>query len=149
MRTIEGALHLPRKDLVSYFRDRTGVALGFLLPIGLVTVFGFVMKAAFGGGGAMPRATLWVADEDGSEASRRLARDLRRADTLILRPRQDEPPISPEDGKRMIADGDAHHVLVIEKGFGASIERQRKPPLRMLRDPGRQMEDYAVRLGLV
>lgn len=144
-----GALQLLLKDLRLYFRDRTGVVLGFLLPIGLVTVFGYVMQVAFGGGSSMPKAELWVADEDHSDASQRLLDELRRADTLAVRPKvgNEVPPTTALQQK--LHDGDAHHLLIIGKGFGEALSRTQKPPLQMLRDPGRQMEDYAVQIGLM
>ena len=54
-----GAWLIAAKDLKQYFRDRTGMLLGFLLPIALVTVFGYVMKFAFGGDSGVPRQVLW------------------------------------------------------------------------------------------
>jgi ABC-type multidrug transport system permease subunit len=47
-----------------------------------------------------------------------------------------------------IDDGEAHHGLVIEGGFGAALERGELPELVMLRDPGRVMEDQITRIGL-
>ena len=63
---------IARKDLTGYFRDRTGMMLGFLLPVVLITAFGFVMKAAFGGSGGMPKVTLNVIDRDQTPASQKL-----------------------------------------------------------------------------
>ena len=61
------------KDLRIFTRDRMGLMLSFALPAALVLVFGFLMSFLFssGGEGGMGKAELWVADEDGSEESRR------------------------------------------------------------------------------
>ena len=63
---------LARKDLRQYFRDKVGMALGFLLPLALVSIFGFIMGHTGGGGGAMPRVELAVVDLDRSAESSRL-----------------------------------------------------------------------------
>jgi len=68
------ALHLVRKDLRIFFRDRTALLLALVLPIVLATVFGTAMKGMAGessGGGIKPLPLL-VEDRDDSEASRSL-----------------------------------------------------------------------------
>lgn len=140
---------ITRKDLRTFFRDRTGVALGFLLPIVLVTVFGFVMKFAFGGGDGMPRATLWVADADNTETSRRFVKTLRDSEMLRVRPPSAEPAKNPADVRKLLEDGEAHHALVIEAGFGDALAAGREPKLTLVRDPGRAMEDRIVRIALM
>lgn len=145
---LSSALTLASKDFRVYFRDRTGMLLGFVLPIGLVSVFGFITQFAFGGGDAMPKAELWVADEDRSEQSAQLVEHLRQADTLRLRPREDEEARSRDDARELVETGEAHHALVIEPGFGDAVTRGEVPELTLLRDPGRSMEDQLVRLGL-
>lgn len=145
-----GALQLLHKDLRLYFRDRAGVVLGFLLPIGLVTVFGFVMQVAFGGGSSMPKAELLVADEDHTAASQQLIAELRKADTMVVDgPADAAAPVDIAALRARVQDGDAHHLLIIGKGFGAALAKTEKPPLEMVRDPGREMEDYAVQIGLM
>ena len=66
---LRAAWQLTVKDLRLYVRDRTGLALGFLLPLGLVGVFGMIMGHVGGGGGMTARVELAVADEAGDEAS--------------------------------------------------------------------------------
>lgn len=149
MKLWSAALQLLQKDLRLYFRDRTGVLLGFLLPVGLVTVFGFIMTVAFGGGSSMPKASLLVADEDRSEASARFIAELRKTKTVSVRPRPDEEPGTAEMVRAKVKEGDAHHALIIGKGFGEALARAVKPPLEMVRDAGREMEDYAVQIGLM
>lgn len=143
-RLLQTALLLAGKDFRVFFRDRTGMLLGLALPIGLVTVFGFITQFAFRGGD-MPRAELWVVDEDRSEASRLLVAELERSATLRLRPEGDEEA---HDAYELMDDGEAHHVLVIAAGFGDRIGHGDVPELTLLRDPGRTMEDRLVRIGL-
>ena len=139
MNAFSAAWKIARKDLRTFFRDRTGVALGFLLPIVLVTMFGFMMKFAFGGGEAMPKATLWVADADNSEISRRFMQILRQSDMLRIRPRENEKTRTPEEVRKLLTDGEASHALIIEAGFGEALAAGKEPELTLVRDPGRTM----------
>ena len=142
---------IARKDLRVFFRDRTGMLLGFLLPISLITVFGYVMNFAFGGfgGGGMPRAILWVADQDHSESSRRFLQELRDSKMIRVRPRTNDQPQDAAQVRKLVTDGEAHHALIIESGFGAAMVAGELPQLTMVRDPGRTMEDRIIRIGLM
>ncbi len=143
------SIQVAKKDLRLYFRDRTGVILGFLLPIGLVGVFGFVNKMAFGSEGGLSRSTLWYVDEDESEKSQQFLASLRTANTLRLRPRSDDPAETRETLEDKLHDGEAHHCLIIPAGFGASLAGGKLPPLQMLRDPGRDLEGQMISIGLL
>ncbi len=136
------------KDLRAFFRDRTGMLLGFLLPIALIAVFGFIMQVAFGGGSAMPKVTLWVADGDGSSASARLVAQLRAVEMLAIRPRPGEPALPLADARQKVGDGEAHHVLLVPAGYGAALAAGREPALELVRDPGRVMEARIVGIGI-
>lgn len=147
---LSAAILVAVKDLKVYFRDRTGVALGFLLPIGLVSVFGFVMQFAFGGdGGGMGRAELWLVDADQTVASEELVKNLREADTLRVKPNVGESKETRTSIENKFAEGKAHHALIIEEGFQNSVADGAMPKLTLLRDPGRDIEDYLVRAGLL
>ncbi len=149
MTTTSAICWIARKDLRLYFRDRTGMVLGFLLPIVLITVFGFMMNYVFGGGNAMPRAALWIADEDGSPESGRFVEMLRRGEMVGVSPGEGEPPRHAAELREMLRDGEAHHALIIEPGFGQSLQDEQLPRLTMVRDPGRQMEDRLIRLAVM
>jgi len=149
MKTLPAALAIAAKDLRLFFRDRTGMALGFLLPLVLVGVFGFVMKIANGPTGGYSRASLWVVDLDRSEASRRFVAALREAETIDVRPAADAPPVDEASVRRELEDGEIHHALLVPSGFGAAIEKKELPQLRMLRDPDRAMEEQLISIGLM
>ncbi|KAA3609580.1 MAG: ABC transporter permease [Planctomycetota bacterium] len=140
---------LARKDLRVFRRDRSGMLLGFLLPIGLVTVFGFVMQFAFGGSGSMAKAELWFQDEDASETSAQMVTALRDSNVVKLRPRAGEEAIGREGLRTKLADGEAHHALIIEAGFEEALQSGELPRLTLMRDPGREMEDQLIRIGLM
>lgn len=140
---------LSAKDWRVYIRDRTGLLLGLALPLVMVVVFGYLMQFMFGGSGGTPKVTLWVADADGSPASARLVEELRRADMLSVRPRVDEKAVAPELVRQKVADGEAHHALVIEGGYGEAMARSALPTLQVFGDPGRTMERNLVSIGVM
>ncbi len=149
MNVFSTAWTVARKDLRLYFRDRTGMVLGFLLPIVLITVFGVIMKYAFRGQGGMPQATLWVADEDDSPESRRLVKALRQSEMLRVRPSEDDAAETAEQVRNRVKDGDAHHGLIIELGYGAAVAAGELPKVSMPHDPGRAVEHKVISIGLV
>ena len=138
-----------RKDLRLFFRDRTGMMLGLLLPIALVTVFGMVMKFAFGGGSGMPKVEVIVVDEDGSDASRRFVAALREVGMLAVRPKADDPAMAAAAARDKVRDGEAHHALIVGKGYGEALVAGREGPLTVVRDPGRAMEARLVGIALL
>ncbi|HEX9794345.1 MAG TPA: ABC transporter permease [Planctomycetota bacterium] len=146
---LPAAWTMARKDLRLYFRDRSAALLGFALPIALVTVFGFVMKIAFGGQDAMGRVELWMVDADGSARSAAFVGALRDSATIRLRPRLDEDAVDEAEARALIADGEAHHAMILDPGFGATVEAGELPAIRMLRDPGRALEDRIIGYGLL
>ena len=145
MKTLSAAWLLTVKDLRLYFRDPTGMLLGFLLPIALITVFGFIMRYAFGGDSGVPRVALWVADEDRTRESLKFVDELRSSDMLSVQPSADDGPVGADHVRRLVQDGEAHHALVIQQGFSKAIEAGERPQLTMIRDPGRKMEGQIIR----
>jgi ABC-type transport system involved in multi-copper enzyme maturation permease subunit len=137
------------KDLRVYGRDRAALLLGFALPIALVTVAGFIAKFAFGGAGGLPRVTLWVCDSDRSTVSNQFVEALRSVEMLEIRPRSRDDRRSVDELRRLVAEGEIHHLLVIETGFEDSLRALDAPHLTMIRDPDRTMEDRAIRIGIL
>ncbi len=149
MNTWSTALIIARKDLSLYRRDRTGLLLGLLLPVVLVAVFGSVMKFAFGGEGGMPRVTLWVADEDGSPESQKFVGALRNVSMISVRPRANQDPATAAALRGKVNDGEAHHALLVGEGFGEALSEAKEPPLVLVRDPGRLMEDRLIGIAMM
>ena len=77
----------------------------------------------------MPRATLWFADEDGSKQSRKFIELLRQSKTIRVRPRPGEDPKDTAGIRAVVQDGEAHHAMIIESGFGKALEQRQLPKL--------------------
>lgn len=157
MKLTTAAFALARKDLRLFFRDRTGVLLGFLLPVSLVTIFGYLMGMMSGGsgGGPMPRATVWVADEDGSAHSAAMVEQLRGSKMLRLRPRIDEQGVPIEENpdaqalRTQVEEGDIDLGLILESGFGAALDAGHKAPIILVRDPGMALESQLMGIAIL
>lgn len=149
MNMLATAWVMAKKDLRVFSRDRTGLALGLLLPVVLVTVFGFVMKVVNGGDSGVSRATLWVVDQDATDLSRRFVAALRAAETLKIRPAVDEAAVDEAAVRQDITDGELHHALLVPAGFGATLAKKELPQLTMLRDPDRALEEQLIAVGLM
>ena len=151
MNTLLAAWTLAQKDLRCFVRDRTALLLSILVPIALVSVFGWIMAYAFGGSGGMPKVSLHVADLEQSTASQSFVDNLSNSNMLRVRKVEIGDNVADIDTKleRLIRDGDANHVLIVPKGFAASFEANETPELKMLRDPGREMEDRIVQLTVM
>lgn len=149
MNTLRCAWLLAKKDLRCYFRDRGAMAVGFLVPIALVTVFGWIMTAiSGGGGGGMPQATLYVVDEAATDETRAFVERLRKSNMLKIEPKPTAKPLTRADVEKKVADGDTSHALVIPSGFAITNTAADAPKLIMFRDPGRKMEQQIIQIGL-
>jgi ABC-2 type transport system permease protein len=157
MNFFAASLTLARKDIRLFFRDRTGVLLGFLMPAALVTIFGYLMGLMGGdsGGGPMSRAVLWVADADETEQSQAFVDALRQSDLLRVRPSLDADgvptgdPVTAESLRQQVIDGEVNHALLIEAGFAGALAVGEAPQLTMVRDPGRQLEAQLAGYGVM
>jgi ABC-2 type transport system permease protein len=148
MNTLRCSWLLAKKDLRCYFRDRGALVVGFLVPIALVTVFGWVMTSMSSGPGAMPKPILYVVDEASSESSRDFVDRLRKSTTLRVLPKPDAPPLTRQDVEKKVADGDASHAMVIPSGFDLQDRTGNNPRLILYRDPGMAMEQQLIQIGL-
>jgi ABC-2 type transport system permease protein len=122
-----------------------------------VLAFGFVYRMTFGGSGSggASRTRLHVLDEDETTASARFVAALRGSKMLAIRPAAPadgaapEPPQTVADLRAMIDRGDAHHALILERGFGQTLARGELPTLRLIRDPRRDLESQFVAIGMM
>ena len=132
---------LARKDLRLYFRDRVGMALGFLLPLALVSIFGFIMGHT-GGNNGMPRVELAVADLEHSEASKKLVDALVAVESFDVTLPPDGQSWTRDDAVKRVHDGDEPMALVIPQGYAGGAEPE------LIVDPGREIEQQLVAIGM-
>lgn len=149
MKFLRDSLLLAGKDMLIYFKDPVGLIVGFLLPIALVTVFGLLMKYAFGGSGGTPKVTMHVVDLDRTDSSAALIKSLAGGGLLNVKTFAAEQPESEQALRNLITDGDGHHGLIIDAGYAQQLDGGKLPAMRMLRDPGRAMEDQIIQFALV
>ena len=128
------ALHLARKDVRLFFRDRTALMLALVLPIVLATVFGTAMKGMSGGGGSgggIKALPLWVEDLDGTTESAALVERIRTTEGIRSK--------EGEGGHSQVRNGNYPMALVIEKGYADDLNGGRVPSLRLLQDPSKSL----------
>ena len=114
-------LAVARTHLARLRRDRAGFTLAFVVPV----VFFSVVALVFGGPRAgTRRIPVAVADEDGSENSRRFVAALRRETGLrvlaghLPEGKSAEVPWTRATAERAVRDGEVPVALVVPKGFG-------------------------------
>ncbi len=135
-------LLLVGKDLRLFVRDPVALLLAVLLPVALVTTFGFIMSNMGGGSGGMPSVDVAVLDLDDSPDSRAFVAAFSAADGIDV----DIPSpanASIEALTTAVHDGDTPFALIIPKGFDGGAE------LQLLRDPGRNISQQILFIGLV
>ena len=135
---LQTILALIAKDLLIFRRDRTALALTFLLPLALGSVFGTAMSGVMGGGsgGAPMRVDLAVEDRDQSGASRALVAALQEANGLNVD--------VVEDAERRVESGKRACAILIPEGYEAGLGAGRAPDLVLLRDPAQAISQQVV-----
>lgn len=136
---VAAAIRLAAKDLRLYARDKGGLALGFLLPIALITVMALVFQNMAGDGG-MPKPPVSVADFDDTPESRAFVAALGDGPAEV-RPWDDAgPPADRAAVEARVKKGKPALALVIGAGFGAALAKGGEPPLELVRDRAKNME---------
>jgi ABC-2 type transport system permease protein len=132
-----------KNRLFNLRRDRAAFVLAFVLPIAFFSIFAAIFAGSTGRD-ATRRVRVAVADEDGSENSKRFVAALKAEAGLDVRTSpeaESAPPTAPYDAaaaERAVRHGDVPVALVIPKGFGeqplAFGDRQGRPTLSILAD---------------
>lgn len=118
------------KDLRRIRRDPLGLLLSLSIPL----VVAFLMRLAFGGGGAAatPTAHLLVADHDESLVSGFLVGAMNQgplADLIAVE------TVTEETGRARMAKGDASALLIIPERFGDTLLQNEPTVLRLITNP--------------
>lgn len=132
-------LRLFKKDQRLFWSDKQAVALTFLLPIILISLFAF----AFGGFGNETNSSgpieLLVADLDQSQWSKDLITSLDSNENLTV------SIVAYEEVKSRVSTGGAPFALVLHKGLSDSSLNKTPLPLELLYDLAKRMEVNMVR----
>ncbi len=114
-------ISIMRSAMVSLRRDRGALALSFLLPIVFFSIFAVI----FGGQkNTTPKIHVLVADEDHSEASKRLVEGLKQEQSLVVQTRPEavkgveQPDYMAATAEKAVKEGTAPVAIVIPAGFG-------------------------------
>jgi ABC-type Na+ efflux pump permease subunit len=117
------------KDIRRRLTDPAALAFWIVLPLLLGGLLGFVAD----GDGPQPRATVLVADEDGTFVSGLLS-------TALARAPMDLEPVELDEGRRRIDDGDATALLVVPAGFQqAVLDGVSSAELSLVTNPAQQI----------
>lgn len=117
------------KDIRRRLADPAALAFWIALPLLLGGLLSFIS----GDGGAPPRATVLVADEDGTFVSGLLR-------TALAQAPLDLEPVELDDGRRRIDDGDATALLVVPAGFQqAVLDGVSSAELTLVTNPAQQI----------
>ena len=119
-------------------RDRVAQMLTFLLPILFFSIFASVFGGR--GGDSTPQVAVAVADEDGSELSRRVIAALQKEKALRVRAdAAGNPALDRAAAERLVRNGDVPVAIVIPKGMGDSFMQadfsEPGPAIQLLADP--------------
>ena len=111
-------LQVMRTGWMNLKRDRAALILSFVVPIVFFSIFAgiFASRAS-----RTPKVTLAIADEDGSERSRRLIAALKSEKALrVVEVDKEKRPLNAASAETYVKAGDAPAAIVIPKGFGTS-----------------------------
>jgi ABC-2 type transport system permease protein len=127
-------IKLALKDLKLFFADKRSMLITFAVPISLITLFAF----AFGGigqekGKARP-ATIVVADEDQTDASKKVIAQLDSSKELVV------SLSTTQAAEKLVKKGDEAAVLIFHKGFADSLNEGNNPPVEFEYDASKEAE---------
>ena len=128
---------LMKVNMIMLVRDKVSIGLVFILPIIFFSIFAQVFGTGDKDG---PTVQIAYVDQDQTDASRRLAQVLgeqSRNLRIMDRPGVGSPLYTPEQIRKVVADGDVPVGLVIPKGFQDELLEPtgKAAPLQLVSDP--------------
>jgi ABC-2 type transport system permease protein len=127
-------IKLALKDLKLFFADKKSMLITFAVPVSLITLFAF----AFGGAGqekgkARP-TTITIADEDQTDASKKVIAQLDSLKELVV------SLTGTEAAEKLVKKGDQAAVLIFHKGFADSLNAGNDAPVEFKYDASKAAE---------
>jgi len=135
------ALHIARKDLQIFFKDRGSVMLLFLLPLLFIVIFSGALSAIGSDSDEDTRILLPVVDLDGGEAAQTLLEGLDAAGGIRVE------LYAQAEARTLLDERKLARVLTIPAGFTAKLADSQQVTLRLINHPDADAEGTeAVRL---
>jgi ABC-2 type transport system permease protein len=135
-------------------RDYAALALSFVLPIVLFTIFSLIFgRMSFGGGGDAPKIKLLALDLDKSSVSRRLLESLGKQTALrveyyerISEATSDETTDPREKAVELVRKGKYSAALIVPPGWSGKIKLlpPGAPSVELIYDAANPMAQYTV-----
>lgn len=141
MTTLRQWAGLARKDMLILWRDRSGLAVLFLMPAMFVFLMTIALSGLYTPGGARPLAVV-VVDQDGGAVGRAIVDGLGRTQGLQVETAWQGQPVDRALAEDLIVRGERRVAVIIPAGASASSEaifQGRAPePIRLeiVADPG-------------
>lgn len=121
------------KDFAIFFADPVAIGLGFVVPLVMILVFGFV----FGGsGGSIGEVDVLAVNQDTGPAGRRLLRDLDALKELrvLQTVGRDSIRLDSSAARRRVEQGKSSVAIIIPQDLSSGL-KQGEVRLTLLRDP--------------
>ncbi|HSR67517.1 MAG TPA: ABC transporter permease [Acidobacteriota bacterium] len=129
-------IHMAFKDLRLLIRDRTAFFFTFFFPVLYAVFFGMIFSG--GGGDGSSAISVWVVDQDNTQASQQFVRMLGEAEELKV-----EPAADLERAREGVRRGRRVAYILLPQGFSQAQQTifMGKPPrVEIGVDPSRQAE---------
>ena len=136
-------IEIALKDLKVFFRDIKAVLLSFLLPIGLITLFGLTFGGIEERSASNNQTNILIADLDSNEITRDVIVKLDSLAEISV------TTVGFDRGKEMIMNGNRLAMLVFYKGFADSIESGKPEPMELFYDEARKMDAGLIQYALI
>jgi ABC-type multidrug transport system permease subunit len=136
-------IEIALKDLKVFFRDIKAVLLSFLLPIGLITLFGLTFGGIEKRSETQNQPAILVSDLDSTATTRDVIAKLDSLDEISV------TTVDFSKGKDQIMNGNRLAMLVFYKGFADSVESGKPEPMELFYDEARKMDASLIQYALI
>jgi ABC-2 type transport system permease protein len=134
MNALRDTLAVAGKELQVFFKDRGSLAVLFLLPLVLATIFGSLNVAVIGSEGGEGEEAMslpvYVVNLDDGPYGEQVTAILEGIDVLDV-----SPSLSVEEANRWVADREGIAAIVIPAGFSAGVDGHEPGHVQVIVDP--------------
>ena len=101
----------------------------YVLMLAMPLLFSFLFGSLFGGGDGEQKVKIALTDQDRTEMSKQLIRQLDKEEEVGIK------EVSREKAREALDGGNADAVITIPKGFAANLETGKKPEIELSHQP--------------